>query len=277
MSTLILASAKGSPGVTTTALALSFWWQHPLILIEADPAGGDLAVRLGMSEEPGLVGLAAALRRSPIEHQQKSGLIAQYAQRTLSGVQVVVAPAGSPQASSALSLLSESDSVSPPEETDLLVDIGRSARSTGPNDEVGLGRTWGWIDTPPELLIWICRPALADLAHLAARLLHQRDSNQVQAMVLVGVGVYPPAEIATTLGVPVIGRLPTDPNGAAALCDGGGRAWTRSPLGRGSRSLAETISEFLNSRAPEDAGSEVPADRIDPKPPYVSESAGPSC
>ncbi len=274
MSTLVLASAKGSPGVTTATLALSFWWPHPLILIEADQAGGDLAVRLGMSEEPGLVGLAAALRRSQIGHQQHSDLIAQHAQRTPAGTQVVLAPAGSAQAASALSLLFESVSVSPPHGTDLLVDIGRSAIAAESNNEVASGQTRGWRGTSSDVVIWICRPDLADLAHLAARLHHQRDSNGVQAIVLVGAGSYPPAEIATTLGVPVIGRLPADPSGAAALCAGAGRGWTRSPLSRASRTLAETISASLDS--PEGTATEVHEDRIELTRPYVSESAGES-
>jgi hypothetical protein len=277
MSTLILGSAKGSPGVTTTTLALSFWWQHPLIVIEADHAGGDLAVRLGMSEEPGLVGLAAAIRRSPIGNQQVSELIAQYAQTTPFGKQVVLAPAGSAQATSALSLLAESVSLSPPQGPDLLVDIGRSAGSATPNGEVGPSQTWGWIGAPSDVVIWICRPDLADLAHLAARLHHQRVSDQVQVIVLVGAGVYPPAEIATTLGVPVIGHLPIDRSGAAALCAGGGRAWTRSPLGRGSKALAGTISAFLGSHAPEAGDPEGHTERIEHNDPYVSESAGDAC
>ena len=277
MSTLILASAKGSPGVTTTTLALSFWWRRPLILIEADQAGGDIAVRLGMSEEPGLVGLAAALRRSPVGHQHNADLIAQYTQRTPLGKQVVLAPAGSAQAASALSLLSETAAVSPPHETDLLVDIGRSANSTGSNDEVGSGHGWDWIVTSSDVAIWICRPVLADLAHLAARLHHQRDSNRFQVIVLVGAGSYPPGEIATTLGTPVIGHLPTDPHGAAALCAGGGRGWTRSPLSRASKTLVETISAVLDSQGSQDTRAEVPRDRIEIKRPDVSQSAGGSC
>lgn len=37
-----LASARGSPGVTTAALALTLTWPRPVVLAEADPAGGTL-------------------------------------------------------------------------------------------------------------------------------------------------------------------------------------------------------------------------------------------
>ena len=40
MSMIVLASASGSPGVTTTALGLVLGWPRPALLVEADPTGG---------------------------------------------------------------------------------------------------------------------------------------------------------------------------------------------------------------------------------------------
>lgn len=40
-----LASIKGAPGVTSTALTLAAVWPRPVVVLEADPAGGDLAYR----------------------------------------------------------------------------------------------------------------------------------------------------------------------------------------------------------------------------------------
>ena len=42
MTAIALVSAKGSPGVTTTALLLAAVWPGGATLLEADPAGGDL-------------------------------------------------------------------------------------------------------------------------------------------------------------------------------------------------------------------------------------------
>ena len=59
---------KGSPGVTSTALALAAVWPRPVVLLEADPAGGDLAYRCNAAHggpvyaSKGLVTLAAAVR-----------------------------------------------------------------------------------------------------------------------------------------------------------------------------------------------------------------------
>jgi hypothetical protein len=37
---------KGSPGATTTALALSAIWPEPAVMVEADPCGGDISMRI---------------------------------------------------------------------------------------------------------------------------------------------------------------------------------------------------------------------------------------
>lgn len=69
MSLLALFSEKGSPGVTTVALALAAVWPRRVALAELDPAGADLALRLTdpagrpvIGTEPGLLTLAAAVR-----------------------------------------------------------------------------------------------------------------------------------------------------------------------------------------------------------------------
>ncbi len=46
-----VASVKGSPGVTTLCVALAACWPDPAgaIVVEADPAGGDVAMRFGLA------------------------------------------------------------------------------------------------------------------------------------------------------------------------------------------------------------------------------------
>ena len=61
-----VCGAKGSPGATTLAVALARRageLGRAALLAEADPAGADLAARLGQSPDPGLATLAATLRR----------------------------------------------------------------------------------------------------------------------------------------------------------------------------------------------------------------------
>ena len=40
MALIVLTSASGSPGVTTSALGLALSWPRPTLLVEADPTGG---------------------------------------------------------------------------------------------------------------------------------------------------------------------------------------------------------------------------------------------
>lgn len=64
----VLCSGKGSPGVTSSALALASAWPSPAVLVEADEGGGDLAIRLrtaagqALPETPTVATLAADAR-----------------------------------------------------------------------------------------------------------------------------------------------------------------------------------------------------------------------
>ena len=64
---IALCGDKGSPGVTTTALVLASAWAGQAIAVEADPAGGDLAIRLHpggstLPETPTVLSVATAAR-----------------------------------------------------------------------------------------------------------------------------------------------------------------------------------------------------------------------
>jgi hypothetical protein len=69
MPLVALASAKGSPGVTTAATVLSALWPRPVLLAECDPAGSDVVIRMTgpggtpLTADRGLVSLAAAGRK----------------------------------------------------------------------------------------------------------------------------------------------------------------------------------------------------------------------
>lgn len=66
MALIVLTSASGSPGVTTTALGLSLAWPRPVLLVEADPTGASAVFAgylLGRHEPTGgLINLAVAQR-----------------------------------------------------------------------------------------------------------------------------------------------------------------------------------------------------------------------
>jgi hypothetical protein len=69
MALVAMASAKGSPGVTTAALVIGALWPRQVLLSECDPAGSDVSIRMtgpggtALNSDRGLVSLAAAGRK----------------------------------------------------------------------------------------------------------------------------------------------------------------------------------------------------------------------
>jgi MinD-like ATPase involved in chromosome partitioning or flagellar assembly len=69
MALVSLCSAKGAPGVTTTALLTAALWPRPVLLADCDASGGDVALRLPsesgrpVDPERGLLSLTPLARR----------------------------------------------------------------------------------------------------------------------------------------------------------------------------------------------------------------------
>jgi len=97
-------SAKGAPGATTTAMLLANLWPAPTLLVDADPLGGDIAMRLRGERGPldggvGMMTLLPAARR-----RLEPGSIAQHAQTAVGGQQVLGGLPGPEQAAAAAPL-----------------------------------------------------------------------------------------------------------------------------------------------------------------------------
>ena len=79
MALIALCSAKGSPGVTVTALAFTLTWtRRPVILAECDPAGGDIAagyLREVQLDGRGLGQLTASLHRGHLAEDSGDQLV----------------------------------------------------------------------------------------------------------------------------------------------------------------------------------------------------------
>lgn len=71
MALIVLTSASGSPGVTTTAVALALAWPRPVVLVEADPTGGSPVLagyfRGTVAPARGLIDLALAHRDDHVD------------------------------------------------------------------------------------------------------------------------------------------------------------------------------------------------------------------
>jgi MinD-like ATPase involved in chromosome partitioning or flagellar assembly len=220
---VVVMSAKGSPGASTAALALAAAWpqEWQTLLVECDPAGGDLQTGFGLASEPSLSSLAAAGRR---EH--RSGLAWQHAQRLPGGLAVVPAPVRADHASRAVETLTNSAAVSRLGEPDddattpqvVVLDAGRlsaqGAMSTGVFS--GLGN----LTSAADVVVLVLRNTIRSVAHAVDALDTIGDllRRRVEVrLLLVGPPGYTEAEVAQTLGLPVIGSLPWDERAAAAL------------------------------------------------------------
>ena len=202
-------SAKDG-GVTTAVLAVAAAWpvEREVVVLELDPAGGDLAVRFGLPTEPGLVSLAAAARRD-----LSPETLREHVQRLPGGLPVIVAPTSAEQAQAALRVLAERLELVLRIDSgiDVLADCGRLGPPS-PADAVA---------RRAALTVLVARPTASEVAHLRARVDVLRSAQCRVGLLLIGDRPYGPDEVSAVLGVPVIGVLADDAQGARLL---GGRA-----------------------------------------------------
>jgi hypothetical protein len=247
MAYVAFASAKASPGVTTTITALAATWppDRDLVVADVDPAGGDLGVRFDLASEPGLVTLAAAGRRQldratfvghtqPLPFAGRPGADgdAEGAVRS-----VLVGPVAADQAGAALAALRGGlPGVLSSLGTDVLVDGGRLDPGSAAHDVI----------TEADLVVVVARPVVAEVHHLAARLSGLRP--KALSLLLIGDRPYSVAEVADAVGAHPLGTLPVDDRAAAALTVGrsdGARILRRSRLLRDARAVAEGLAGWL--------------------------------
>jgi hypothetical protein len=239
MGVVVFCSGK-SAGVTTLALAVAARWPQPgtALLVEADPAGGDLAARFGLRPAPGLTSAAAAGgadARLPGGHvQQLPGV----------GVAVLLAAASYLQASAAVRTADEAGLI-------------EAAGAAGPV-LVDAGRLDGRSPALPiaaraAVAVLVCAPRWDELAHAAATVSALGSAGGARPwLVLRGDGPVGAKEIADALDVSVCGTVPEDRTGARVLSGQArpGKGWVRLPLARTGRGLAIALDRELHPAAP---------------------------
>jgi hypothetical protein len=132
MALISIMSAKGAPGATTASMLLANLWPAPSILVDADPLGGDVALRLPGEHGPldqghGLMSLLPSARRG-LEPQT----VVAHAQTALGGQLVLAGLPGPEQAVAAAPLWpSLANAFARVPGIDVFADLGQvSARST---------------------------------------------------------------------------------------------------------------------------------------------------
>ncbi|MEY9861281.1 hypothetical protein ABH935_006921 [Catenulispora sp. GAS73] len=250
MSLIVLASDKGSPGVTTTAVALAGVWPRRAVLAECDPAGGDLVYRTpadsGQPLNPniGMLSLATTARHGLSPHQ-----LEQHIQRMHGGLELVVGLATGDQSAGLAGLwpaLGRAFDALP--EADVIADCGR-VDAAGPALD---------LMATAALVVLVARTSAEQIAHVRDRalsLLQRVGGGTATAGGGLGVPIgvvliVDPKqrarvtaqvdELLRTSGLPVkvIGTIADDPDGADLINGRGRGRLDRTLLIRSTREVA---------------------------------------
>jgi len=214
-----LVSPGGSPGCTTTALAMTLTWPGPVTLAECDPAGGDILAGLFAGHLPaprGLIGVAfeasrGAAAMSAEASSQLAALDSDGRRMFLPGLSD---PRQAPGVAPAWAAIARMLSSQP---SDVIADCGRL--------DAGDGQPAGVL-AEAALVVLVMRSSLRQVAAARPRiemLTELLGGSDRLGLLLVGDGIHGSAPITSTLGVPVLARLPHDAKTAAVLSDGVGR------------------------------------------------------
>ena len=229
MTAIGVFNLKGSPGATTLALALAAHArEHGAVLIEADAAGGDMALRFGVPQAPGLAQFAARARQIGGRREALDGLL-----RTVGGdgtspaADVLPAPVETAAVQAAVTALAAAPETlaAAGAARPLVLDLGRLAPQ------------------PPDFgLLKACDAAVLVVRGDAVSLGHAREAGWLGELpvrcgfVLVDTGPYRAAEAADVLGLPCLALLP----------------FTRRPLrGRGATKAVRGLWTLLTAPAAE--------------------------
>ena len=257
MTVLALTSAKGAPGVTTAALALTLAWPKPVLLVEADTSGSSsvLAGYMGgrVPHDRSIVGLVRATRAGQSLDDALWRLVYPLDENPAGASRgLLAAPQDAAQAASLRGLWPSLPAlwrrVGEQHGVDVIVDAGRLGSANEPS---------ALLDEA-DLTLIVTRTSLPDIAALAARLealpaLTMPDGREVPKLHLLLVGEgrpYTGREIGHRIPVPIAAALPQDSRAAAVLSHGAsaGAGFPSSSLMRSAVATAHRLDALAVRR-----------------------------
>lgn len=241
MAVFALCSAKGSPGVTTAALALTLTWPGRCVLAECDPSGGSVQAGYlagALPADRGIRELAVAALRdqdlSQIWWGQLVDLRPPHRHRLL--LPGITDPVQSGALRPVWDRLGEffARLADGRPGYDVIVDCGRLAAPNPP---------WPVLARADTVLLAL-RPTLPGLAGAVPglRALHSQPTGGRLGLLVTGPGDQPVRTVARQLHHPVLARLPDDPRTAAVLSHGG-RVALDAPLLRAAGAVPASLRE----------------------------------
>ena len=244
MTVVAVTGGKAGPGATTAALALGLSWPGPVLLVDADGAGGDMVPGMlpgRVGTERGLLSWLVATRRLAV--LEAAQVLAEHVVSLPEAPAVWLMPGvqhggqSQPLASGGWERLAR---VLEREPTaggrDVIVDTGRLSSAA----------CWPVLAVADQVLLAV-RPTARSVqgARGAADQLREHLGDLALVRLLIcGAGEYSAKDVSQELGVPVAGALPADRAAAAVLTEGaaaGMRSLKRSRLLRSAANLAAEL------------------------------------
>jgi MinD-like ATPase involved in chromosome partitioning or flagellar assembly len=218
---ITLVSAKGSPGVTTTALMLAAVWRRRVLVAECDPAGGDVtAGYFGGAAEPagGVLAVASKLRRGidaedffahalPLDQARQRWVLPGFND-----------PAQAAGLAAQWGAFAEGCEVLNRQGIDVIADCGRMQAAHPPMELVRRADAVGLVVRPTLVGLrasyqWVAA-LRAEMAEAARR--HPR----LQLIVVGEMGAIGSVNLARLLDIPLAGVVTWDPRCAKYFSDG---------------------------------------------------------
>ena len=252
MAVVALTSARGAPGVTTTALAMTLVWPRPVLLVEADVAGGSAVLagylRGAVAHDRSLLALAMAHRHGHLDEELRRQRVALDDAGDRHLVPAIADPVQAVSLAGVWAPLATAFSALERDGVDVIVDAGRLGAAGGPEP----------LLRHADAVLLLTRSQLPAVAATRARaaclgedLAGTGLGGDGLELLLVGEGrPYTSREIAKAVGVPVLASMAWDPAAAEVLSVGAARPrqWEASAFVRSARAITDATRALVSNR-----------------------------
>lgn len=223
MAVLLVTSAAGAPGTTTTALAMALRWHRRVLLVEADPAGSALVPGWLAGAYDGtrsllnvIIGLSNGHRAIDLIGAQQVSAPEPFTDSHVTLLLGWLNPAQANTASGLWGTLGSAFAQMDTAEVDVIIDAGRATQGSWPVELLSYA----------DQVVMVCRGTHVSAVRTAPTLEAMRQmltaagSEDKLGLVVVGERDASAAEIAKQLKAPLIAAMPDDPKAARVFSDG---------------------------------------------------------